>query len=573
MNRHDNRIRLALLALCLLACVTGNPACSTELSFSVTGVDNPIRASVTDWLKRKAESRTSWDAATARNQTEVFADIVARALQPFGYYHATAQFQWTEPLHAEVKIEPGSPVLISQIDVQYSSAFSDGFTPPTLNLQQGEQLNHPEYEQARDQLVRSLIESGYVKTRLDKAQVLVDPETNTAQISLTVDPGQRAYFGSVEFHGGQLEQRVLRRYIPFQSGNAFSYRKLIEFNRLLRDSRYFNQIEIDPDFSDPAAVTIHVRLTAGQRTEFEAGVGYGTDSGIGVDAEYALRWVNASGHRLAARAEVAQRRSLIGGSYEIPRGRDARTLWRVATSVSDENTDTSDSQAARLTLSRFHTSLGMDRVDTLELLRERSEIAGTERTTDLLMPGIQFQDVSTETNPIPRHGYTYTFGLTGAVEGVLSDASFAQLEARGKWIHPIGDRARILLRGGLGTTFTDDFEILPASLRYFAGGDRSIRGYDFESLGPVNEDGEVIGGKHLIETSVEWEYTVKGPWRAAAFVDSGAAFTDSADSLFTGVGFGVRYALPFGLIRLDIAAPLDGDGNSPRLHLVVGPDL
>ena len=559
-----------MLVLCLLIPVTGYLA---EPTFTVEGVDNPIRASVADWLKRKAQSRDNWDAETARNQTEVFADIVSQALQPFGYYHAEARFEWTQSLHADVTIEPGTPVQVAEIDLEYTGDLAEDFSPPDFPMEVGDQLNHPEYEAARDQLVRSLIESGYVKTRLEHAQVLVDPEANTASVSLVVNPGLRAFFGDVTFVGGQLDESVLRRYVPFSAGDAFSYRKLIEFNRLLRDSRYFNQIEIDPDFADPTAVDVAVRLTPGQRTEFEAGVGFGTDSGLGVDTEYALRWVNDKGHRLSSRAELAQRRSLIGGSYEIPRGRDARTLWRVSASVTDENTDTADSQAARLNLSRFHTSLGMDRVDSLELLRERSEIAGVRQTTDLLMPGLQLQDISNETDPIPSEGYTYTLGVTGAIEGVLSDASFAQFEARGKWIHPLGSQSRIILRGGLGTTLTDDFDLLPASLRYFAGGDRSIRGYDFESLGPVNEDGEVIGGKHLIEASAEWERIIKGPWRAAAFVDTGAAFSDSADDLFTGAGIGVRYALPFGLIRIDIAAPLDGDDNKPRLHLVVGPDL
>jgi translocation and assembly module TamA len=131
----------------------------------------------------------------------------------------------------------------------------------------------------------------------------------------------------------------------------------------------------------------------------------------------------------------------------------------------------------------------------------------------------------------------------------------------------------VLLRGKAGYTAEDSFEKLPPSIRFFAGGDQSIRGFDFESLGPVDLTGAVIGGSRLVELSAEYEHEIKPHWSLAVFADSGNAFNDLDLPMRTGAGFGARWRSPLGPVRIDIAWPVNDVEKGPRLHVNLGPDL
>jgi translocation and assembly module TamA len=111
------------------------------------------------------------------------------------------------------------------------------------------------------------------------------------------------------------------------------------------------------------------------------------------------------------------------------------------------------------------------------------------------------------------------------------------------------------------------------SHRFFAGGDRSIRGYEYQSLGPENSKGDVVGGTYLAVASLEYEHLVRDDWGVAAFVDSGNAFHDDLDQVYTGAGLGVRWYSPIGPVRLDLAHPFDDPDNDVRVHLGIGPEF
>jgi translocation and assembly module TamA len=137
--------------------------------------------------------------------------------------------------------------------------------------------------------------------------------------------------------------------------------------------------------------------------------------------------------------------------------------------------------------------------------------------------------------------------------------------------------ARLIVRGRAGAILEDHvFDRVPLSLRFFAGGDNSVRGYDYESLGPRNALGELIGGNRVFEASVEYEHPLTESWSIATFVDAGNAFLGSDFKLRTGAGIGARWFTPIGPIRLDVAWPIDmapGEDAGPRLHISLGPDL
>ena len=150
----------------------------------------------------------------------------------------------------------------------------------------------------------------------------------------------------------------------------------------------------------------------------------------------------------------------------------------------------------------------------------------------------------------------------------MSDTTFSQLTADGKWIRSVGRRQRLLLRGSLGAMAVDDFDQLPPELRFFAGGDRSMRGFDYQELGATNAAGKVIGGEFLAVGSAEYEKFFSPKWGGAVFVDAGDAFRTSEFDLNVGAGIGVRWRSPVGMVRFDFAKPVVSDlADSIRFHI------
>jgi translocation and assembly module TamA len=177
--------------------------------------------------------------------------------------------------------------------------------------------------------------------------------------------------------------------------------------------------------------------------------------------------------------------------------------------------------------------------------------------------------------PRPERGHRTYGSIKGSAEGVVSDTSFVQLYGQTKRITRLWPSARLLTRLEYATTLIDELETLPPTVRFFAGGDLSVRGYAYKSLGPKDEFGEVVGGKHLLTGSVELDQRVAEQWSVAAFVDAGNAFDDYGNlDIVTGVGAGVRWYSLLGPIRIDIAVPLENDApDNYRIHITVGPDL
>jgi len=165
--------------------------------------------------------------------------------------------------------------------------------------------------------------------------------------------------------------------------------------------------------------------------------------------------------------------------------------------------------------------------------------------------------------------------LQGSYEFAISDLSFLQALMGIKWIQTLGERHRLIGRADGGTTLIadEDFPSFPSSLRFYAGGDRSVRGYRRDSIGPEDDEGDNIGGKHLVVASIEYEYRILDNWAVAAFADVGDAFDNETPELRTGVGLGVRWFSPIGPVKVDLASGLDEPGDPIRLHLSVGPEL
>jgi len=204
---------------------------------------------------------------------------------------------------------------------------------------------------------------------------------------------------------------------------------------------------------------------------------------------------------------------------------------------------------------------------------EDFEVADQAGTSRLLMPGTLWSRVRGDNALRPANGWRIEFELRGAADNLGSDTTFVQNVSSGKWIKSLESKARLIASAKLGLTAVDNFDDLPPSVRFFAGGDNSIRGYDFQSLGPTDDAGKVIGGRGLALASFEYEHPIRNRWSFATFVDAGNAFNQRDFDVKVGAGIGARWQSPLGPIRIDVGFPVNETDHSPRLHITLGPDL
>jgi translocation and assembly module TamA len=188
------------------------------------------------------------------------------------------------------------------------------------------------------------------------------------------------------------------------------------------------------------------------------------------------------------------------------------------------------------------------------------------------MPGFRFSARRYDNLIRPTEGYRYTVDIKATHKVLGSSLSFIQFVASGDTIVPLPWRLSILSRIKAGITLqSEPFEQMPASLRFFAGGSRSVRGYSYQSLGPKDSSGQVVGGKNVLIGSVELDRAIFTNWGVAAFFDAGNAFDRLTDfTLYKGAGIGVRYYTKIGGIRIDLARQVGVDHPGYRVHLTVG---
>lgn len=507
--------------------------------------------------------------------------IIPRALEPFGYYSPRIDAELTtgaEGFVATYRISPGEPVRLRTVDVRVDGAAHDDPAFAQLlaknPLRPGEVLEHPRYEQFKSALQGLATERGYFEARFEASEVRVDAGAHTADIELHLSSGKRYRFGAVSFQQGFLNPQLLARYNRIQPGSPYDAAALIDLQSALADADYFQEIELQagPERAEGDTIPVDVRLTPRARERYDFGLGYGTDTGPRARIAYADRWINAEGHRLNADLRLSPVKSTLTGEYLIP-GEDPRTdQYAIRTGFEREDSSTLFSEIGLLGVSARHQDGLWQRVVSLDYQFERYREDEELRASKLLIPGITWSRVEADDRMNVSQGTRLDLRLRGAAEPLLSDLSFVQASVGAKWVWRLTEDSRLLARGDLGTTWSSNDPALPPSIRFAAGGDNSVRGYEYKSIGPRDSDDKVLGGKRLIVGSLEYEHRVEGPWSVAAFVDVGDAFDESPE-LKVGAGLGVRWSSPVGPIRLDLAHGFDEPGDAFRIHFTLGPDL
>jgi translocation and assembly module TamA len=589
MRRCHRRRKLLLLPLLWIACVA-----HAGVKLTVDGIADPLKKAVVSAVELSQYGNREVSDAQARRLYERAAGQVKAALEPYGYYHAIVSGElqpagkdWQVTLH----VQPGEPVTIATVDLQLDG--NAGEIAPirraaqAIRRLQGKQLNHGDYEAARDALSAQLTANGFLDARLVTHRVEVNRADRRAAIKLAWQTGQRYRYGRIVFDGSQFRAGFPERYLPFKSGDYFSQGQLLQLQQALNGADYFSVVNVLPD-TDQArngVVDIHVQLVPARQTIYTGGPFIGTDTGFGVRGGVERRWVNRRGHKWKNELVLAQRLKMLSTLYSIPMPGSHQRSFNFGANFRDANTSTSQSRTLELVANESRQWRGWTRTLGVHALSGTFTVGKIGNEPDST-PGVDhgnstlvFAEAAltrkrADNFNFVRRGWSLTLAARSTAGSVLSDTRFSQVTVDAKWIRAFAGNNRLIVRGNAGMIWTGNFDALPPQLRFFAGGASSVRGYGFESIGPRNSHDRVIGGRNLLVGSTELEHYFTRRWGMAAFVDAGNAFNGTDYRPKIGAGLGVRWLSPVGLIRIDLGTPIhDAQRHGIELHLVIGPDL
>ena len=554
-----------------------------DVSIDIEGLDRETTDNVRAFLSLEQEKdRKELTLSRLRLLHKKASDEIRKALQPFGYFkpQIDAELRQTGKAYRAIyRVTPGPLIRLSKVDVQILGAGSEDADLDTkFPLAEGDVLKQSVYDEAKQKLLTRVIEHGYLDTAFTRHKITVNLQKYTARIELHLKTGQKFRFGQVRFTQDVLDPEFLARYVQFKPGDPFNHEKLLNLQADLIDSEYFSHVEVLTlrDQAEDDRVPIEVICSPSKRDRYRIGLGYSTDTGPRITLDWKRRRVGSKGQRLLSELQLSQPHSTFKTEYQIPLERPAKDALSFGFSLDKYDTD---SRKGTLALVNAKQSVelenGWRRNLGLDYSYESFVVADQKDTAILLVPSLQLSRLKSDGLSYIQRGQHLDFRVEGAHERILSTTSYLQFYTKDKFIYGLGDGDwRVLARAELGATRTQDLLDLPASKRFFAGGDNSIRGFDLDELGPKDEEGNVIGGRYLAVASLELERRIVGKWSAAVFLDAGNAFDpDYATDLEYGAGFGVRWRSPVGPIRVDLAAGLSADKIEPRLHIVVGPEL
>ncbi|HKR76338.1 MAG TPA: BamA/TamA family outer membrane protein [Rhodanobacter sp.] len=588
------RRRLALLVLLPMLMFTSLAQAGVQLV--VRGVNEPLQQAIAASVELSQYAHRDVSEAQIRRLYAQAPAQAKAALEPYGYYEADVSPQLQQvgkDWKVTLDVRTGEPVKVATVDVQLDAAAlalpSIRRARNAIQRMRGKRLDDATYDATRDALSAALTASGFLDAKLVTHRVEVNTAQRSAAIKLAWQVGRRYRYGAVHFEGSQFNEGFLDRYVPFKSGDYFDQDQLLQLQQALNGADYFAVVNVLPQVDEKAdgKVDIKVELAPAKRTIYTGGPFIGTDTGFGVRGGMERRWVNRRGHKWKNELVLAQRLKTLSTLYSVPMPGDNQRSFNYGANFRDANTSTSQSRTLELVANETRLWHGWTRTLGLHALSgtftvgkrgdEPDSTPGIERgSSTLLFAEASLARKQADNFDFVHNGWSLSFAARSTAGGLLSSASFSQLTADAKWIRAFGakKRNRLILRGSAGYTWTDDFAALPPQLRFFAGGDRSVRGYGYQSIGPENSYGRVLGGTSLLVASAEVEHYFTRNWGIATFIDAGNAFDGTDYRPKLGTGIGVRWRSPVGMIRVDLGTPIhDSQHSGVVLHLVIGPDL
>ena len=547
----------------------------------VQGISGELKDNVEAFLASVPDQRA--------DKPEIYREQLLKAskeaLQALGYYEPvltiTLETDEQSPT-TSIQVVANEPVLVTELNVQLLGAAEDdaAFQRLIANypLRIGDPFHHGKYENLKSSFSDLAISRGYFDAEWRTAKTEISIKDRSAKITLLFDSRLRYRFGEVSISGARELEEIIQGVQNFKSGDPYSGLLMAEYNANLNDTNYFRSVLVRPDLDNRSneVVPIIIQATLYARNIVKIGGGISTDIGLRGTLKWTVPRLNRAGHSLTSGVEVSTPEQQIIASYKIPLEDAHQNFALLQTGFQRKDNEDTDIQKFTLQIKRLKKLSNLwERAYLISFEYEEFRQGLQRDTTKLILPGISFVRDRTRGGLNVHWGDTLQFYLEISDPIWASDVRLAKIRARNKWVRTAGERHqhKVLIRADLGAILVDSIFDVPSSLRFFTGGDQTIRGFSYESIAPVDPLGFLIGGKYLTVGSLEYDYLLFKKWRVATFIDAGTATNDFSEPLSVGSGVGIRWITPVGPLRLDLAFALSEPGNPWMIHFSMGPDI
>lgn len=596
--------RLGVVVLTTLVMSTASPAAENDKK---EAEDSPIKitiqgaeASLSDNLRAYLPSLRNLKCESPAERIERYIDAaqpkLTKGAEAMGYF--TAKFEMTSSRQANcwsfnIVVESGPTVTVAKSNIRITGAGAKledfmqiASNPPYVK---DEVLVTQKYEDFKTSLTRTASRLGYFDAEFIEREIQVNIDTRQAVVNLHFETGKRYQFGQVDVEQDVLASKYLKRYLRVEAGKDYDSDELLRQQRLLENSGYYSDVQISSNYQNVEnnRVPVEIKALRNKRYAYTGKLAYASDDGFTIEGGMNARWVNSKGHKLDTALLYTQSGYLKAGfKYIVP-------LWEpeheyagmdVSWIKSKDSIDFFgiplatylDQRKLEFNYNR-RTEGDWQQTAFISFFEEKFRLVidgdSIPDNTQLTLLGARVSKTKATDPLYPEKGWRFSGELKGSHKSVLSDDTLMQARVDAKYLHTLESKAKLIARGAVGATWVEQDSIMPQSLGFTTGGQDSVRGFDSNALGELDEYGEVVGAKNLIVTSLEYEHPVTEKLSAAVFADAGSAFNDWGDyKVNVGAGLGVRYKSPLGPVRLDLAVPKD-DTKDFHFYFSLGPDL
>lgn len=564
------KFKLNYLAGALLFLANITPA----VELKVEGISAPqLLENVEIYLSQLADDEAD---GSARYQYLV-QQAVDKALRAKGYYNTQYQFVRNgEILTLNVQLD--QPVTLDEREVNIDGAAEND--PDFINLiaktipAKGTVLNHGTYDGFKSDFERLAQVKGYFDGEWLYHRLEIYPKEHQADWRLGYRSGDRYRYGEIRFRDSQIREDYLVNMLRIKSGEPYLTYDLSKLSSDFSSSNWFSSVMVEPIVNEAQkTVDLNVLLRPKKKNDVEIGIGYVTDIGPRLQLNWKKPWINSRGHSIESNTYISQPEQTFEFGYNIPlKSNPLNYYYQISGGIERENQNDTKSTAAHLGFQRFWNhetgwafSLGLKaRYDAFEQASDKFK-------TFLLYPTASMNRTRSDGKRFPVWGDSQKITVNWGSKLWASDVNFYSIKASSAWIRTYFSNHRFYWRAEVGYLKSDEFYRLPPALRYFAGGDRSIRGFGYKKISPKNHAGELVGGTYLATGTFEYQYRLVGDWWGAAFYDLGLASNRfSREDLYHGAGLGVRWASPIGAIKLDLAKPVKSPDNRTGIQFYIG---
>lgn len=575
-------IKCAVVTCCVAVLLIFMPyiaQAKERLDVQVTPKSTALKKNIEAYIHQLSEG----DAKTLNAVKRTVQQQARLASEALGYYQTQIVVRVAdddEPI-LQVLVERGDPVRLRNVTIKVTGEAADlpAFAvPDDKRLKVGARLDHSAYDDVKSLLQNQALRFGFFAAHFTQHELLIDPQIGAADITLLFDSGPRYRFGTVQFsEDAKINQKLLDNLLPFKPGTPYNSALVAKLSQNLQSTGYFESVRVDAvgTADGPLDIPVDVSLEPIKPRTLSLGAGFSTDVGPRGRFGWEKHRVNSRGHKLGVDSEISKPRQNVSTWYQIPLAAPLTDYVRFSTGYQREELVDADSRLINLGV-QWHARLPSEwlRVVSLRWEQEKYNFGSGSRSgsSSFLMPGVGYSILRSDSPLDPSEGYRLQWDVRGAKQDILADADVVHVSALARGLITLADKHRFLGRTQLGAIGTNNYKKVPPSLRFFAGGDQSVRGYDYQTLSPRDAQGNREGGRYMFAGSVEYQYSFNDSWRAATFIDQGNAFNSLGDSMNTGAGIGIRWISPVGPIRLDLARAFNEE-KGWRVHFSMGPEL